>query len=200
MDAHGGFYSPIPARRGIATGSRQRLLREDRWLADSRVIFPIHKPNGIGLSPDGKTLYVAETESARLWAWDLKGPGELAKPTTASPTSPHGSRLVYASPMYQRFDSLAVEANGNICIGTLDAASSPSWIPKRIPRSSSRSPATRTSPTSASAARTCAGLHHAVVRGAAGRDGMAAAGTAAQRRPARGRTFSGLKPRSFSSI
>jgi len=63
---------------------------------------------------------VAETETARLWAWDLKGPGELANPAVASPASPHGSRLVYASPMYQRFDSLAVEANGNICIGTLD--------------------------------------------------------------------------------
>ena len=44
----------------------------------------------------------------------------FTKPTTASPSSPHGSRLVYASPVYQRFDSLAVEANGNICIGTLD--------------------------------------------------------------------------------
>ena len=84
------------------------------------MIFPIHKPNGIGLSPDGKTLYVAETESARLWAWDLSGPGQLAKPAAASPSSPHGSRLVYGSSVYQRFDSLAVEAGGNICVATLD--------------------------------------------------------------------------------
>ena len=27
---------------------------------------------------------------------------------------------MYASPVYQRFDSLAIEANGNVCIGTLD--------------------------------------------------------------------------------
>ena len=84
------------------------------------MIFPIHKPNGVGLSPDGKTLYVAETESARLWAWDLIGPGQLKSPAVASPTSPHGSRLVWGSSDYRRFDSLAVEANGNVCVGTLD--------------------------------------------------------------------------------
>jgi len=121
MDAHGGFYFTDPGKtrhrdwdRGSVCYAKTdgSLIRE--------LIFPIHKPNGIGLSPDGKTLYVAETETARLWAWDLKGPGELANPAVASPASPHGSRLVYASPMYQRFDSLAVEANGNICIGTLD--------------------------------------------------------------------------------
>ena len=120
-DAHGGFYFTDPGKtrhrdwdRGSVCYAKAdgSLIRE--------IIFPIHKPNGIGLSPDGKTLYVAETETARLWAWDLRGPGELARPATASPASPHGSRLVYASPVYQRFDSLAVEANGNICIGTLD--------------------------------------------------------------------------------
>ena len=82
------------------------------------VIFPIHKPNGVGLSPDGRTLYVAETDSARVWAWDLKGPGELARPAVASTESPHGSRLVYGWPTYARFDSLALEANGNICVAT----------------------------------------------------------------------------------
>ena len=121
LDAHGGFYFTDPGKtrdRDLDRGSvcygklDGSLVRE--------LIFPIHKPNGIGLSPDGKTLYVAETETARLWAWDLNGPGELTSAATASSASPHGSRLVYASPMYQRFDSLAVEANGNVCIGTLD--------------------------------------------------------------------------------
>ena len=84
------------------------------------LVFPIQMPNGVGLSPDGKTLYVAETETARLWAWDLKGPGELAHPPEASPRSPHGSALVHGAADYKRFDSLAVEANGNICVATLD--------------------------------------------------------------------------------
>ena len=121
FDAHGGFWFTDPGKtrqrdwdRGCVCYAKAdgSMIRE--------MIFPIHKPNGIGLSPDGKTLYVAETESTRLWAWDLSGPGEFVTPPVASPRSPHGGRLVYGSPTYARFDSLAVEANGNIAIGTLD--------------------------------------------------------------------------------
>jgi len=72
--------------------------------------------NGIGLSPDEKTLYVAETVTGRLWAFDIAGPGEIV----AHPwPSPNGGRLLYGSSNLQYFDSLAVEANGNICVGTL---------------------------------------------------------------------------------
>jgi gluconolactonase len=121
FDAHGGFWFTDPGKVRHRTMDRGKICYAT---ADGsmikELIAPIYKPNGIGLSPDGKTLYVAETETARLWAWDLKGPGELAKPAVASPSSPHGGRLVYGSPTYLRFDSLAVEANGNICIGTLD--------------------------------------------------------------------------------
>ena len=121
MDAHGGFYFTDPGKTRHRDWDRGGVYyaKCDGSLI-KELVFPIHKPNGIGLSPDGKTLYVAETESARLWAWDLKGPGELARPATPSAESPHGSRLVYASPLYQRFDSLAVEANGNVCVATLD--------------------------------------------------------------------------------
>lgn len=121
FDAHGGFWFTDPGKVRHRTMDRGKVCyaSADGTLI-SEVISPIHKPNGIGLSPDGRTLYVAETESARLWAWDLEGPGALATPAVASPRSPHGGRLVYGSPTYRRFDSLAVEANGNICIGTLD--------------------------------------------------------------------------------
>ena len=121
MDGHGGFWFTDPGKTRHRDWDRGSVCyaKCDGSLV-KEVIFPIHKPNGIGLSPDGMTLYVAETETARLWAWDLNAQGELAKPATASPSSPHGSRLVYGSPMYQRFDSLAVEANGNICVATLD--------------------------------------------------------------------------------
>jgi gluconolactonase len=79
-------------------------------------IFPIISPNGVGLSPDGRTVYVSETETARLWSWPITGAGELSK--LAFP-SPHGGILVGGPGGYQRFDSLAVEASGNICVATL---------------------------------------------------------------------------------
>ena len=36
--------------------------------------FPLDAPNGIGLSPDGDTVYVAETHTGRLWGWSVDGP------------------------------------------------------------------------------------------------------------------------------
>lgn len=79
------------------------------------VIFPLDSPNGIGLSPDERTLYVAETFTGRLFAWDLSAPGVI-KPL---PRTPHGGRLVVGLPGMQLFDSLAVDAEGNVCLGTL---------------------------------------------------------------------------------
>ncbi|HEX7856468.1 MAG TPA: SMP-30/gluconolactonase/LRE family protein [Sphingobium sp.] len=78
--------------------------------------FPLITPNGIGLSPDGKTLYASETETGRLWAWPILGPGELAKDPWPSPA---GGKFIGGPQGYQRFDSLAVEANGNICVASL---------------------------------------------------------------------------------
>lgn len=80
------------------------------------VAFPVITPNGIGLSPDGKTLYVAETETSRLWSYRITGPGEVE---TQPWPSPNGGRLVAGLPGYQRFDSLKVETGGNICVATL---------------------------------------------------------------------------------
>ncbi len=79
---------------------------------------PVMTPNGIALSPDGQTLYVAETEGARLWAFDLAAPGHARKQGWPSP---HGGRMLVAAPggHYQRFDSMAVDALGNICVATL---------------------------------------------------------------------------------
>ena len=84
--------------------------------AIERVIFPMVTPNGIGLSPDGKRLYVAESQTARLWAFEVTAPGRIRKQDWPSP---NGGALVVGLPGYQIFDSLAVEADGRICIGTL---------------------------------------------------------------------------------
>lgn len=82
------------------------------------VARPAMTPNGIALSPDGKTVYYAETEGARLWAFDITGPGQVRRDPWPSP---HGGRLVAAAPggHYQRFDSIAVDAFGNVCVATL---------------------------------------------------------------------------------
>jgi gluconolactonase len=79
---------------------------------------PVMTPNGIALSPDGRTLYYAETEGARVWAFDLTGPGAIDRKPWPSP---NGGRMIAAAPggHYQRFDSMAVDAFGNVCVATL---------------------------------------------------------------------------------
>lgn len=80
------------------------------------VIFPMENPNGIGLSPDGKTLYVAETYTCKLWGYDIAAPGEIA--FSQGLLGPSGTFL-YSPPGYTFFDSLGVDGAGNVCVATI---------------------------------------------------------------------------------
>ncbi len=117
FDGKGGFWftdlGKVYARqmdRGAVYYARTdgSLIRE--------AVFPIITPNGVGLSPDGNILYVAETETSRLWSFRITGEGALEKQPWPSV---HGGKLVAGLPGYQRFDSMAVEENGNVCVATL---------------------------------------------------------------------------------
>ena len=74
----------------------------------------IISPNGIGLSPDEKTVYVADTQLGRLWGFDVAEPGVLAPQVGFGP-----GHVVANMPGYQLFDSLAVEACGKVCVATI---------------------------------------------------------------------------------
>jgi gluconolactonase len=78
------------------------------------VIFPANAPNGIGLSPDGSKLYYAETHTGRVFQRTVAAPGELA------PTAPlDQSTLLVGLPGMNLLDSLAVDGDGHVCVGTL---------------------------------------------------------------------------------
>ena len=77
----------------------------------AEAIFPMEAPNGIGLSPDERTLYVAETPTGRLWAYSLAAPGEIDRSQRP--------RMMAQIPDHHMFDSLAVDADGNVCVATL---------------------------------------------------------------------------------
>ncbi len=117
FDANGGFYFTDLGKsraRDRDHGVIYYALADGSKIVE--VAFPCLTPNGIGLSPDGKVLYVAETEPARLWAFDITGPGVATKQGWPSP---NGGRLVAGLGGFQRFDSLKVDAVGNICVATL---------------------------------------------------------------------------------
>jgi len=80
-------------------------------------IFPLERPNGIGLSPDERTLWVVETPTARVWSFTLSGPGEIE--SANGPYRGEKGRCVLGLGGYQMFDSLAIDAEGHIAVATL---------------------------------------------------------------------------------
>ncbi len=79
------------------------------------VVFPSENPNGIGLSPDGRRLYVAETYTCRLMAFAVSAPGEVDLTVGVG-----GAGIpLYRPAGYKFFDSLGVEAGGNIAVATI---------------------------------------------------------------------------------
>jgi gluconolactonase len=84
--------------------------------SELRLVVSVDGPNGVGLSPAGDRLYVAETYSGRVLAWDVTGPGEVV----GTGDGPAGSTVV-GDPDGVLFDSLAVDGDGWVCVGTLGA-------------------------------------------------------------------------------
>ena len=115
FDDAGGFWFTC---FGQSDGEIRRLGGIYYAKADGSKITRVRpeqiSPNGIGLSPDGRTVYWADSMLQRLWALDLNGPGQ--------PATPHGfmaGRILVNLPSLQWFDSLAVEASGKVCVATL---------------------------------------------------------------------------------
>ena len=117
FDAEGGFWFTDHGK----TRSRERdrtgvfYAKADGSFIEE-VIFPLEAPNGIGLSPAEDELYVAETPTGRLWAFPLSAPGRLSGERA---DRPDGGRLVRGREGYFLFDSLAVDAVGNVCVATI---------------------------------------------------------------------------------
>lgn len=84
-----------------------------------RITCAVHGPNmnGVGLSPDGKTVYTALTTIGDILAFDITGPGEVAP----SPLAAIPGRVVARYPARVLLDSMAVLASGRIAQATLVA-------------------------------------------------------------------------------
>ncbi|MGF7170331.1 gluconolactonase [Sphingobium xanthum] len=71
-------------------------------------------PNGIGLSPDEKTLYWADSMLQRLWSLPIAAPGLVS-----AELGHQAGEVIVNLPGMQWFDSLAVEASGKVAVATL---------------------------------------------------------------------------------
>jgi len=112
FDKQGGFYFTDHGTRTERSADRTGIYyaKPDGSFIEE-VAFPTDGPNGIGLSPDEKTLYWAETHTGRVYQRAITSPGKLAPPDS--------STVLCGLPGYQLFDSLAVDGDGNICVATL---------------------------------------------------------------------------------
>ena len=78
--ANGGFYFTDPGGSGIKNliGTVHYVDKAGQThLVDDGLAFP----NGIVLSPDGKRLFVAESQKNRVLVYEVKGPGKVGKRT-----------------------------------------------------------------------------------------------------------------------
>jgi len=119
FDGHGGFWFSDHGVRLERASDRTALHHAAADGSSCReVVFPVDSPNGIGLSPDGRTLYAAETHTGRVFHWPIGEPGQL-DPAQVNPAGPGGGHLLAGLPGMQLLDSLAVDAEGWVCVATL---------------------------------------------------------------------------------
>jgi gluconolactonase len=80
LDSAGGFYFTDPNYRHRG---QETVIKEDAYYVSaegrvSRVSTVCQKPNGILLTPDSKTLYLADNRGKVLYKYDVVAPGKLA--------------------------------------------------------------------------------------------------------------------------
>jgi gluconolactonase len=89
FDAHGGAYFTDPAWEGVVGSWSPGNVC---YLGADRAVRRLHSgfsfPNGIGISPDGRTLVVAESIGGKLHAFEILGPGRLGAPRLYSSLGP----------------------------------------------------------------------------------------------------------------
>jgi gluconolactonase len=141
-------------------------------------VFGMLPANGIGLSPDENTVYVAETPTARLWAFDLSAPGEV-KPRDVIYRGERGKPIAGLGG-YQMFDfarggSLRQYLRCDAGLG-LHFGHRARWQHRRA--GADRRP--RHHQHRVRRPRTQDRLHHAVRQGRTDRDGLGAARPAAE--------------------
>jgi gluconolactonase len=104
VDNRGGIYYTL-------TGQAQVIYISPEG-EQSVAVEGITTANGIILSPDGSTLYVAAYKPKEIWAYDVKGPGKTAKGRKFA-TMDDGEAL--------GADGMCIDRAGNVyCAGAMD--------------------------------------------------------------------------------
>ena len=114
IDKQGGIYFTDPLFRAPQPLPQQ--VQAVYYIAKSgtvtRVTDHIAAPNGIGLSPDGKQLYVIPSQQAEMLVYDVEGPGELSNGRTLCQVTQRPGASGTGG------DGMTVDIKGNLYITT----------------------------------------------------------------------------------
>jgi gluconolactonase len=115
FDAQGGLWFTDHGTRQERSQDRTGIYYcQPDGSAINEAVFPLNEPNGIGLSPAEDKLFFAETYTGRVFQIPLTGPGQTA------PVVPMDTSTCLAGlEDLQLLDSLAVQEDGSVCVGTL---------------------------------------------------------------------------------
>jgi gluconolactonase len=110
IDGHGRIYFTDPRYskdRSDVELDREAVYRIDPDGKLSRIIDTLTRPNGIAVTRDDRTLYVADNASpggtVKLWAFDLDGEGQAKN-----------GRVVYDFVSGRGIDGMALDAEGRV--------------------------------------------------------------------------------------
>lgn len=117
FDAHGGFWFtdygkvyPCSRDRGAVYYARA----DGSWIEEA--IAPLDSPNGIGLSADGGSLYVAETYTGQILRFSIESAGRIHR-VSDTPSAAAGTVIGRAGAARYP-DSMAVDSAGYVCVAT----------------------------------------------------------------------------------
>ena len=117
-DGKGGIYFTDPAPRPAPDVAPMEPGNVNYIRANGEVVFidgDIRRPNGITVSPDGRTLYVGDTEGEYIYAFDIQPDGSARnKRQFAKLIEPERGSLGLRS----RADGMAMDSEGRVYVST----------------------------------------------------------------------------------
>jgi gluconolactonase len=109
--ANGGFYFSDPG-----DSSREKLIGTMHYVDKAGKTHLVDKglafPNGIVLTPDGKKLYLAESQFNRVFVYEVKGPGKVGERKLFADLPKHES----GDYMQAQPDGMCLDAAGNLYV------------------------------------------------------------------------------------
>jgi gluconolactonase len=122
-DGSGGFWMTDLGATSGRTRHLTGLLHGTPEGTLTEVVHPLEMPNGVAVAPDFRTVYVSETRTRRVWAFEVAAPGRIGA-ASALATVPAGGPMRYGGA-----DGICVDPEGRIVVATLGTGGVTAFAP-----------------------------------------------------------------------